>query len=213
MTDSQHDRTSHNVRCVPHSRFRKTSAGVRFPYQIRRAREAEIAKESAARERLDFNASVQKELTDEARGGNTEAAVDILREFAEAVDLSSEHGSQVRVPSAHSRYIAEAFRKIIDQDMDAGLALGIKTSKAGRPKGTKTHNDVELAAAYWFLIRQGHRPEEANSLLEKTGVDRRTIQRAAKACSGFGDKSQFDDEVLKSVLLQSSQLSKFLIAE
>lgn len=213
MTDLRCRRPAQNVQYMPGSRFRKSPAGVRFPYQLRRAREAEDAKESVTRERRAFNASLQKELTDEARGGNTEAAIDILREFAEAVDISTEHGSQVHIPSAHSRYIAEAFRKIVDQDMDANLALGIKTSKAGRPKGKKTHNDVELAAAYWFLIRLGHRPEEANSLLaEKTGADRRTIQRAAEACAGFGDKSQFDDEVLKSVL-HSSQLSKLLIAE
>jgi hypothetical protein len=143
-----------------------------------------------------FNAGFQEE---EARRGNTEAAIDILREFVDTVELSSNR--DVPIPWHSARYLADAFRKIIDHDMDAALALGIRTDKAGRPRGMKMHNEVELAAAYCLLVRRGFKPEEANKLVGKeTGADRRTVQRATKACSTFGDRSLIDDEVLKSIL-------------
>jgi hypothetical protein len=158
-----------------------------------------------------FNAGLQEETAEEARRGNIEAAIDILREFVETVDLSSNREGCASIPLPYARYIAAAFSKIIKDDTDAALALGIRPTRAGRPRGAKTHNDVELAAAYWLLVRRNRRPEEANRLvMKKTGADRRTIQRAAQGCSAFEDRRLIDDELLKVLVLQNPTLSGIL---
>ena len=136
-----------------------------------------------------------------------EAARDILRDVAETIELSSERRWVAPVPWHYALYIAEAFRKIVDDDnIDASLALGIRPNKAGRPRGATTHNKIQLAAAYWLLVRRGSKPEDAIRLLSKeTGADRRTIQRAAKGCSIFKKRTkQINDELLKAFVFQRS---------
>jgi hypothetical protein len=139
-----------------------------------------------------------------ATGGDIEVARDILGEVAETLDLS------VPIPRDYAQYIAGAFRRILG-GTDAALALGIRTKQAGRPRGRVTHNAVALAAAYWLLVRSGRRPGHANDLVaNETGADRRTIQRAARACSSFQDRELFDEKTLRAIVLRHFALSKIL---
>jgi hypothetical protein len=139
-----------------------------------------------------------------ARSGNTDAARDILKDFVGAIDERSEKmwpGLGPPIHWAYARYLADAFKSILD-GKDAALALGVKSSKAGRRAGKATHNLEALAAAYWFLVRRGLNPERANlELHERTGADRRTIQRAATTGGhkAFKYSQLIDDEVLKTV--------------
>ena len=146
-----------------------------------------------------------------AREGNTEAARDILRTFLEAVQLTSEQDWPAQIPWAFVQYLADAFRKITEESADARLALGLKEHKAGRPAGSKTHDPVRLAAAYWLLRRRGHAPEEANELIRvAVGADRTTVQGAANGCSAFEDHPAFSDHILTAIVAESPALAQLL---
>jgi hypothetical protein len=146
-----------------------------------------------------------KQMVAAARDGDTEAARDILREFTEAVELSSQSSWRGSIPWHCASHLADAFRKIVTNGTDAALALGIRPKKAGRPPGTKIERDLVLGTAYWLLVRRGRQPEEAKSLLlEHWGADRRTIERARDFCSTLGDAAQIDEEILKAILFQPS---------
>jgi hypothetical protein len=145
-----------------------------------------------------------------AAGGDIQAARDILRQFAEAVALTRQRDWPAQVPWPFVRYLAEAFRKILDEEADAGRALGVRRSGAGRPSGSRTHNEVVIAAAYWLLVRRGRAREEANAVLRDcTGADRRTIQRAAENCSAF-EASDIDDDMLLAIASEQPSISKVL---
>jgi hypothetical protein len=146
-----------------------------------------------------------------ARAGNTEAARDILREFAVAAALTSEQDWPSQIQWAFVQYIAQGFRDIVEQNVDADRALGLKEPKAGRPPGTQTHNHVALAAAYWLMVRRGLRPEQANEQIRSsTGADRTTVQAAAKDCSNFEDPAKFLDRDLVAIISEQPALSKIL---
>jgi len=153
----------------------------------------------------DYNAEYANAAVAAARGGDTDAAREILSDFAAAIDRYSERTWRGSIPWAYVRYIADAFKRVLSgEPKNAGHALGIKTRAPGRRAGkTRQHNEEALAAAYWFLVRRGYRPETANKLLsEATGAVRRTIQKAAmnegNLC--FGDRDKIDDEDLKDVM-------------
>ena len=60
-------------------------------------------------------------------------------------------------------------------------------------------------------MRRGRRPEDANNIVrEASGADRRTIQRAAKAFSRFGDPKPMAAKVLLSIICQHATLSRAL---
>lgn len=134
-----------------------------------------------------------------ALAGDTSAALDILRDFVGAVDQHNERTWRGPVHFAYAQYLAHAFSKIVrarmkesgwkgakwgdvetgDAEADANLALGIKSSKAGRRKGAATHNDEALAAAFNLLVVSGLRPEKAKEELQRRiGADKRTIEKA-----------------------------------
>lgn len=143
-----------------------------------------------------------------AQEGNTEAARDILREFTEAVALTSEHNWPAQIPWPFVQYIGEAFRKITQEEADPARALGIKVSRAGRPAGSKTHDEVQLAATYWLLRRRGQRPEQANELIRSAvGADRTTVQKAADSCSALED---LDDDLLVAIAAENPNLQKII---
>jgi len=145
--------------------------------------------------------------------GDTEAARDILRGFIEAALLTDQRDWPAQLPVAWVQYLADAFRQILDSDADAARALGLKSSKAGRPQGTKTHDEVRLAAAYWLMVRRGVRPERANERIRQaTGADRTTIQGASKRCSAFEDRALVDDDILLSIIAEQPALSEIVPA-
>jgi len=136
-----------------------------------------------------------------AKDGNTEAAIDILREFVGAIDQYSEKSWDGPIYWEHAVYIAEAFEKIVRAAMradrtgmtkwedfntgpaepDANLALGIKSSKAGRRQGVRTHNRDALAAALNLLLVHGIQAKQAKlHLHQETGAAIRTIEIANK---------------------------------
>lgn len=185
--------------------------------------------------RENINARIAEGTADKARAGDTDAALEILREFVAAVDQSDEQTWHGPVQWAYARYLADAFEKIIRAAMrssswqqvkwsdadsgpaqaDANLALGIKSSKSGRRVGTKFHNQEALAAAYWHLIRKGWRPERASSALsERTGANRRTIQKAsvANGNDAFKDSRLISDESLKVLFAPYAAVIKAILA-
>lgn len=175
-----------------------------------RAKDSRAASDAFAEVLRPYGGDINKFLADRtakrARDGDTYAAMDILRDFVGAIDQYNERTwSGLRSAPIHweyVRYIADAFEKIVRAAMrsrtwigtkwndvesgeaqpDANLALGITTSKPGRRKGTRTHDQEALAAAYWFLIRRGWQPEAAiGQMSAYIGADRTTIQRASRA--------------------------------
>lgn len=137
-----------------------------------------------------------------AREGDTTRALRILQDFVESMDHYDERNWKGPVHLDHARFIADAFAKIIrakmrartwsgvkwndvddgDAQEDANLALGIKSSKPGRPPNARTFNDEGLAAAFNLLVFHGLRPEEAKEKLrERIGCDKRTVENADAA--------------------------------
>jgi hypothetical protein len=152
-----------------------------------------------------FNEEYANAAAAAAQAGDTNAAREIFSDFAATIDRYSERTWRGSIPWAYVRYIADAFGRVLSgESKSAGHALGIKTSAPGRPVGRhKYHDEEALAAAYWFLVRHGYKPETANKRLSKeTGADRRTIQKAAmnKLNLCFGDRGKFDDDELKNAM-------------
>lgn len=153
-----------------------------------------------------------------AREGDTQAAREILHEIADVLEIAARDISiptslgDLILPWECAEYVAQSFRKILDRNEDAAKALGLKTARAGRPRGTKTHDEVRLAAAYWLMRRGGQTPERANELLRKaTGADRRTIQNAAGgSCSAFEDRGLYDNRLLRAIALEQSSLAALI---
>ncbi len=130
-----------------------------------------------------FHDQLCMDKVDQARNGNTDAAREILEDFVRSVRRHSKRSWPGPVHRAYARYLADALADILDGSRpDAAIALGIKTSRAGRRKGAATHNSQALAAGFWLLRRYGLKTEECNSKLQSlTGADRTTIQDAKKA--------------------------------
>lgn len=146
-----------------------------------------------------------------AREGSTEAARDILREFAEAVQLSSKGAQAVPIPRVCAEFLAESFRQILNDDADAEHALCLRARKAGRPRGSgsKDRDPLRLGAAYWLLVRRGNRPEKAIELIhEATSADRTTVQDARDACSIF--EVGVDDNLLLTIISEQPALAKII---
>jgi len=156
----------------------------------------------------DINDRYSRETAVAARAGDTDAAREILSDFAAEIDRWSENTWRGPLPWHHVRYLADSLYKIAEEKNakpdHASKALGLIAKKSGRRRGAKrTHNTEALAAAYWFLIRRGYRPERAIAQLAKrTGADRTTIQRArvADGNGAYGDPTLVSDEELKAIL-------------
>jgi hypothetical protein len=155
--------------------------------------------------------------TAEARAGSTDAAREILEDFVGAMDSRTERMWPNIGPPIHwhyARYIADALKKIL-AGADPSIALGIKIPVPGRRRGTTTHNDEALAAAFNLLLANGLRPKEAKlSLQEKTGATPRTIEKANKAHFAYrtfgqsavsGEGSAGDREFALEVLKAGAQ--------
>jgi hypothetical protein len=173
-------------------------------------------------ELLNSNGNISEWFANEtaksARAGDTDAAREILEDFVGAINQRSERmWPQIGPPIhwAYARYLADAFQSILE-GKDAKLALGVKNSKPGRRPGKTTHNAEALAAAYWYLIRRGFKPERANLELQKrTGADRRTIQIASKkkGNAALGLPGLIDDETLKVMFKPyAAQIHRILTA-
>lgn len=146
-----------------------------------------------------------------ANEGDTEAARDILREFIHAVALAGDDAWPSQFPLAWVHYLAEAFRQILDDNADPARALHLRAPKAGRPAGAKTHDEVRLGAAYWLLLRRGHKPEVAKQrILSAVGADRRTVERAADSCSAFEKPHLIDEAILVAIVSEQPELAKVL---
>lgn len=141
-----------------------------------------------------------------AKGGDVGAARDILLNFVERVEKASGHSWTGPIPHEYAQYLADAFRRII-QGTDAGIALGIKTPAGGPDPGTTAHNNMELAAAYWLLVRHRIPREIANArVCGVTGAHRRRVQKAAADHSMFEDREQINDQHLIAIIEKRSTL-------
>lgn len=154
------------------------------------------------------NVDIMKEywstMVEQARLGNVEAAQDVLRDFAEAVEQvrlfkEPEKAWSGPIPWPLADYLAISFRAILDAGSDPGHALNLIGKTRGRQKGKVTTHDLEaLAASFNLLIRNGFKPEEANTALgEALGADRATIYRAREEFEAFKYPKMVDDEILK----------------
>jgi hypothetical protein len=123
-----------------------------------------------------------------ACAGDTEAAQRILKDFVDAIDGRRYRYPHLSVPiySIHARFLADAFKKILD-GKDAALALGIKSSKPGRrPKAGATYNRAALAAAFNLLLLNGLSRKQAKlDLRQMTGATVRTIEKANRECGSY----------------------------
>lgn len=163
------------------------------------------------------SASLQESMAAEAvrlaNEGDTEAARDILWGFVHAASLAGDGDWPSQLPRAWVQYLADAFRQILDEQTDPARALHLKASKAGRPVGAKTHDEVRLGAAYWLLRRRSHRPEAAKQILQSAvGADRRTVERAADTCSAFDDPLVIDDALLVAIIAEQPELARAIAA-
>jgi hypothetical protein len=119
----------------------------------------------------------------QARAGNTDAAREILEDFVRSVRRHSKRSWPGPIHLAYARFLADAFQAILSgSKKDASIALGVKSSRAGRRRGAVTHDAIALAAAFWLLRRHGLKPEKSIALIRKlTGADRSTVQKATTA--------------------------------
>lgn len=153
-----------------------------------------------------------------AREGNLDAISEILRNVSLALDCATNFSMTRRekkqenhwivqsvarcvIPWPYAEYLAEALQKASNANLtelspntrqiegsDAVRLLGLGSRNRGRPKGTKTHDEIPLAALYWLAVGKGFTPAGAKKLLQdllqnEAMVDRRTIERAAKSNS------------------------------
>lgn len=130
-----------------------------------------------------------------------EAAKTVLEEFVHAVRLAPARAKSLPIDRDIALYIAGALERIIaSESVDARAALGIKTSSAGRRKGTAKCPPEVIAAAFHLLMRNGLRQVEARGrIADAIGADESTVRRAVAAYKLMGDRDQYGDELLKSM--------------
>ncbi len=164
-------------------------------------------------EQRNFLATMCSDKVEQARGGNIDAAREILRDFARSVLRQSKRSWRGPNHYVYARYLADAFERILNEGVDPSIALGVKSSKPGRRKGAVTHDSQALAAAYWLLHRKGHRPEACVAkLCELTGADRTTVQsaRQARYTKAFSHPELVSDGQLKAKLQSWRHRKEFL---
>lgn len=143
------------------------------------------------------------------------------RETKQHRDPTLQSVVQCPIPWPYAEYLAEALQKASNasstelspnkrasETNDACQLLGLAGRNRGRPKGTKTHDGVPLAALYWLAIRKGFRPAEAKKLLQEllqdwATVDRKTIERAAK---GYCHLKEHADALLEGIISHASPM-------
>ena len=135
-----------------------------------------------------------------ARRGQISASREILEEFVGVVDKCDGKSWSGPIHWFDARFLADAFSRLLEGE-DPAISLGVKTSDPGRRPGQTTHDESAMAAAYCFLRRRGIKAERANGLLgERTGANRRYIQKAVAANQRFKDPDLFSDDDLKVFL-------------
>lgn len=76
-------------------------------------------------------------------------------------------------------------------------AFGLQRAK-GRPLGTTSYTNLQIACAYHYFLRQGHKKTEAEKLVEdEFHIEKRTISRIKKR---FPISDDIDAEVLKALM-------------
>lgn len=152
-----------------------------------------------------------KESAQRASAGDTEAARAVLEAFAFAVECESEKSWNGRVKFSHADYVARAIRRILRGE-DAALALGIKTSNAGRRPGTVVHDPEAIAAVYYLLRRGGYSDEMAKSTMkDRIGASDGTIRAAKRQWRvPFADKDCPRNDLVTAAKRYSKQLGVML---
>lgn len=149
-----------------------------------------------------------------ARAGDMDAAREILGDFVRSVRQHSKRSWRGPNHYLYARYITDAFERILSGE-PADIALGVRSSKAGRPKGLRTHDARAIAAGYWLLRRKGLKSEQANAKLQNlTGADRTTVQNARKApyTRAFGYPAAASDSELTKIVAKQPYGKKLLRA-
>lgn len=115
-----------------------------------------------------------------ATDGDTRAAMEILEAFAWSVESTWEKEWKGPMPYVTADYVAKALRRILEGG-DPLRALGLKSSDAGRRRGTATHNSQALAALYYLLLRDGFTARMAESEINmETGASESTMRNAKR---------------------------------
>jgi hypothetical protein len=167
-----------------------------------------------------INSIYASETVAQAKARDPEAAREVLADFVGAINQYSMRTWSGPIEWQYARYVADCFAQIL-AGKDATRALNLTRKKGkgtGRLKGkTRTRDKEALGASWWFLIRQGLKPETATKRLsQETGADRRTIQRAAKEDGNYAYKwpQLVDDEALKAVVKPyAAIIARILAAE
>lgn len=164
--------------------------------------------------KTDLNERYCQLIAERAAQGDCEAAREILDDFIGAISQYSERSWHGAIYYCYAKYLADCFQQILS-GKEPALALNLKSSKAGRRKGVKTHNYEALAAAFNLLVRNGFPPEKAKAELRKAiGVDRTTIDRARKENWHFRFPKWIEDEILKvAAKPYAAIISKILTAD
>ena len=155
------------------------------------------------RTQRDLLAVMCNDKVEQARAGNTDAAREILEDFVRSVRRHSKRSWCGPNHYVYARYLADALQRTLDGDDDARIALGIKSSRPGRPKGSVDRDPKALAAAFWLLQRKGYATEECTERIgELTDADRTTVQsaREARYTKAFNRPDLMPDLKLKSIV-------------
>lgn len=135
-----------------------------------------------------FHQAEAERLVAAAKQGNTDAARAILAQYIAIVSERSPKSWRGPYAFTYACYIADAFAEILDKNtpMEPALALGIKTSKAGRRKGAVTHDSEAIAAAFEWAIGVGYSEKVAiKKISDATGANPKTVRNAVKAFPAF----------------------------
>jgi hypothetical protein len=167
--------------------------------QFQRCSYAPLVKNASHRKLLS---EWSRNSVDLAKAGDPKAARRILQDFVRSIRQHSKRSWAGPNHIVYARYLANAIEQILN-GQDASIALGIKSSRPGRRKGTRTHNPRALAAGFWLLRRMGLPTEQCASFIQNlTGADRTTVQSARKArgTKAFGRSDLVNVNELKSIV-------------
>jgi hypothetical protein len=195
----------------PQSALEAMNAGLYVLSEHNRCSYAPHVEDRAQR---DLLATMCGERVDQALNGDTDVARRILDDFVRSVRQHPKRSWRGPNHYVYAQYLADAFQRILD-GADAAIALRIKSSKAGRRKGTTTHDGKALHAAYQLLVRGGRKTEQAIELLSDiTGADRTTIQKSRKTrfTMSFEHRGMADDHKLIAVITAQWWSGKLLQA-
>ena len=187
----------------PKSALDAMNAELHVLRQHDRSSNASLVRDRPQRKRLS---AICADVVSQALGGDTDAAKRILGDFVRSVRQHSKRSWPGPNHYLYARYLANAVQRVLDGE-HASIALGVKSSRSGRRKGSVTHNAKALAAAFWLLHRKGIATERCNEMLfQLTGADRTTVQgaRAAPNTKAFNRPDLITEGTLKSIVAKQS---------